>query len=606
MEKKRRSEKLVTLLRWPVLAAALLVTDELATPFVLALGALVAIYNGWQTFVCLDSERFAKHGRTISLASKVLDVFVASVLVAAPGQPMHSFGFLVYCFVLVTAGLTASTLKKVFIASAGIIVANSIASVYSVMSMASDEKLVSVLVLRNAILVFGAFVAAFIAKTRTQEELSVERGSYIHGILKCGAQLTSMRNVHELATFLVESAVTHTNAGGGQILLKDEAGELETEAFYANSRASEETNAQFESTLYSYASWVMSCGREFIVRSGGGTDMDADFEKDRRPAIAVPILWKSSRKEDDQVLGVLMVWGFEDEDFGEDAVDILGIFAALAGAAIINLKLYTNMQKSFVSTLQSLANSLEARDEYTLGHSERVMQVSSYIAEELGVPQESIETLKNAALLHDIGKIGVPDAILRKAGKLTQEEWETMRRHPIVSEDICRPLGMTTDVLFLRRHHHERLDGKGYPDGLSPEDCPLLQRIIVVSDSFDAMRSRRPYRDVMPLEELIAELNRCAGRTMDPSVVNALLKLMERGDLDHVYEKHDLMISGTTMSMSTTRRQTVVQDITEKLAEHARHDKEESKEEEENEERVGPPPVTDETDGEEDEEEKAA
>jgi putative nucleotidyltransferase with HDIG domain len=239
------------------------------------------------------------------------------------------------------------------------------------------------------------------------------------------------------------------------------------------------------------------------------------------------------------VLGVLVVWSAPGEDFAPDALDILKIFAAIAGAAIVNLKLYTTLQKSFLRTLQSLAASLEARDEYTRGHSERVMKVALMIAEELGVPSESMEVLRSAAELHDIGKIGVPDAILRKAGKLTAEEWETMRRHPIVSEEICRPLGLPDEVLFLIKHHHERIDGKGYPAGLPPEQQPLLQRILVVADSFDAMRSRRPYRDVMSEEELLSELNRSAGRTMDPTVVEALKRLMDRGDLVPIYAEHD-------------------------------------------------------------------
>jgi putative nucleotidyltransferase with HDIG domain len=251
---------------------------------------------------------------------------------------------------------------------------------------------------------------------------------------------------------------------------------------------------------------------------------------------------------------VLIVWGAQGEDFGEDAVDIMRIFAAVAAAAIVNLRLYTNLQRSFLRTLQSLANGLEARDEYTRGHSERVMQVACMISAELGVASEHVESLRMAAQLHDIGKIGVPDGILRKAGKLTAEEWETMRRHPIVSEEICRPLGLANEVLFLIKHHHERIDCKGYPSGLPPQEQPLLQRILVVADSFDAMRSRRPYRDRMPEEELVSELNRSAGRTMDPTVVDALRRLMGRGDLEPVYEEHDRAIDGTMRTPKDTRK----------------------------------------------------
>ena len=299
----------------------------------------------------------------------------------------------------------------------------------------------------------------------------------------------------------------------------------------------------------------MGSGREFLVQTGGKASDDKSVEAEDRPAIAAPLLWQSSGAEgDSSVMGVLIVWGFVGEDLSSDAVDILRIFATMAGAAIINLRLYTNLQKSFLRTLQSLANGLEARDDYTRGHSERVTQVSSLIADELGVPGDSIESLRNAALLHDIGKIGVPDAILRKAGKLTAEEWETMRRHPVVSEEICRPLGLADEVLFLIKHHQERLDAKGYPSGLAAQDQPLLLRILVVADSFDAMRSRRPYRDKMPEEELMSELNRSAGRTLDPTIVDALKRLMDSGDLGMIYEDYDRAIDGAVATKKPLKK----------------------------------------------------
>ena len=406
-----------------------------------------------------------------------------------------------------------------------------------------------------AIVLAGLLVAIYIAKSRSREELASDRGSYLQAILDCGARLTSFRGVHELALYVLESAVNETNTAGGELLLvNDESHGLECEAFYSATGLSK--NADWgrtqdsppDSQLRTYANWVLGSRREFLVRNGGKVAEDQGSTSDDRAAIAVPLLGQSADSGpecENQVLGVLIVWGHKGEDFADDAVDILRIFAAIAGAAIVNLRLYTGLQRSFLRTLQSLANGLEARDEYTNGHSERVMQVSCAIAEELEVPPESLDALRNASLLHDIGKIGVPDAILRKAGKLTADEWETMRRHPIVSEEICRPLGLADEVLFLILHHHERLDGKGYPNGLRPQEQPLLQRILVVADSFDAMRSRRPYREGMPQEELVGELNRHAGRTLDPTVVDAVRRLMDRGDLDVIYEEHD-RLTGTS------------------------------------------------------------
>lgn len=555
MEQRRRSERLVALLRWFVLMLGLAAAgDELPTLQLAVVLGIVAAYNGALMYYIADSVRFLHFGRKLSLMARVMDIAVITFVIAASGTHGSSV-YLLYWFVLVSCGYATASIHKLVVFAAASIIANSAATFYAV-GPAGIEEVIGLIVVRGGVIVFGFLVAAYIAKTRSQDELASTRGSYLHAILNCGARLTGFRSVHELALYVLESAVTQTNASGGELLLvNDETQELACEAFWSTSGPSRESNMPAEPLLRSYANWVLSTGREFMVRTGGKTGEEANVDKDEHPAMAAPLLWQTSGSDgDNSVLGVLIVWGFPDEDFGQDALDIVRIFAAIAGAAIVNLRLYTNLQKSFLRTLQSLANGLEARDEYTQGHSERVMHVACLIAEELGVPSENVDLLRNASLLHDIGKIGVPDAILRKAGKLTADEWETMRRHPIVSEEICRPLGLASEILFLIRHHHERLDAKGYPAGLPSQEQPLLQRILVVADSFDAMRSRRPYRDSMPREELLSEFNKNAGRTLDPTVVNALMRLMNNGSLDAVYEEHDRLIDGTVRSMKAAKR----------------------------------------------------
>lgn len=551
MDKTRRAERLIAGLRWPAILVGLAaVADNVPVPQLAVLMVLIAIYNAVLTYIAADSARFAWHGRKIATSCRILDALAITFVTARSGTE-GSPAYLLYWFPLVSAGYASSNIRRLVVATAIALSMNACATVYA-HGLGTD--LVSTLAIRSSVIAVGFLVAAYIAKSRIENELASERGSYLHAILDCGARLTSFRSVHELALYVLQSAVTQTNAAGGELLLmNDETQELECEAFYSLSRAGHELPAPSDGLLRSYANWVMNSGREFTVRQGAKVTEEVRADNEY-PAMAVPLLWHSSSADNDSsVLGVLILWGFPGEDFGEDALDILKIFAAIAGAAIVNLRLYTNLQKSFLRTLQSLAAGLEARDEYTRGHSERVMRVACMIAEELGVPSEHIEALKNASQLHDIGKIGVPDAILRKAGKLTAEEWETMRRHPLVSEEICRPLGLPPEVLFLIKHHHERIDGKGYPSGLPPQELPLLQRILVVADSFDAMRSRRPYRDRMPEEELINELNRSAGRTMDPTVVDALRRLMARGDIAPIYEEHDRAIDGLTNSSKSTK-----------------------------------------------------
>lgn len=550
MDKRRRVEYLIAMLRWPVILLGLaFVSNAPVSRQAVLLGA-VAAYNTALMFCVKDPERFAKCGRRLALACRALDIGAITFTLAGPSDGMT---YLLYYFVLVSSGYASNRMRGLALTSGAVIAANLFGTLIAMGNSQNTTSVLATVGLRSGVLVFGMLVAAFVFKTRSQDDLASERGTYLHAIMDCGARLTRFRSVHDLALYVLESAVTQTNAGGGELLLLNEdTGRLETEAFYSPEKG---LAPPPEPLLRSYANWVNNSGREFLVKSGGRTAEESEVEQDDRPAMAAPLLWQSpGSEEDNKVFGVLMVWGQSDEDLCEDALDMLRIFSVIASAAIVNLRLYTNLQKQFLRTLQSLANGLEARDEYTRGHSERVMQVSCLIAQELQVPAEAIESLRNASLLHDIGKIGVPDAILRKAGKLSAEEWETMRRHPIVSEEICRPLGLSQDVLFLIKHHHERLDGKGYPSGISALEQPLLQRILVVSDSFDAMRSRRPYRDRMPQEELMGELNRSAGRTLDPTVVDALRHLIDRGELDSVYEEHDRMIEGT-MALLKSKKQ---------------------------------------------------
>lgn len=539
MEKNRRAEKLIARLRWVMILVLVSPNDRIPYPYLGAAIAVVVIYNAIASWYVADPQRFASRGRIMPNIPWALDIAVITFVVAKAGTvdaPYH----LLYWFVLVAVGFVNTGLPKLAMITVWTIVANAGAAIYIASSTDDWTSLPSAVGVRTLFLIAGSLVSAYIAKTRCQDELAAERGSYLRAILDCGTKLTSIRNVQELASEVLRSAVDETEASGGQILLVNtENHELDCEAVYSVLGAQTEGAARQEAHVRSHAEWVVSTGREFLSRSSGRNDAEANA-KDEPPSIAVPLTWESSDSNGEgHVLGVLVVVGFPGKNFHDDALSIVRIFAAISSAAIINLRLYTNLQKSFLRTLQSLANGLEARDEYTRGHSDRVMNIACMIAEELTVPDASMHVLRNASLLHDIGKIGVPDSMLKKAGKLTAEEWETMRRHPLVSEEICRPLGLPTDVLFLIKHHHERLDSKGYPSGLGPRDLPLLQRILVAADTFDAMRSRRPYRDSMPKEDLRLELSRCAGVSMDPTVIESLLSLLERGDFDALYEEHD-------------------------------------------------------------------
>ena len=162
----------------------------------------------------------------------------------------------------------------------------------------------------------------------------------------------------------------------------------------------------------------------------------------------------------------------------------------------------------------------------TAAHAARCAQYARALSEQLRLPPAEIEAIREAALLHDLGKIGIPDSILQKPSSLTEKEWQSMRQHPVLSHQALAQVGGFSSVLPLVRHHHEHFDGSGYPDGLSGEDIPIGSRIILAIDAFDAMTSDRPYRRAMPIASAAKELVRCSGSQFDPPVVRAFLLIL--------------------------------------------------------------------------------
>ncbi len=182
------------------------------------------------------------------------------------------------------------------------------------------------------------------------------------------------------------------------------------------------------------------------------------------------------------------------------------------------------IRASFLSAITALAYALEAKDKYTSGHSRRVAETSIAIAEELGLPQHSTERIRQAGLIHDIGKIGVRESVLNKPGRLTDEEFQHVKYHCEMGEHILTPIVEDEEMLKVVRHHHERYDGTGYPDRLKYEQIPLGARILAVADSYDAMTSERPYRKAMSAEAACAEIERGKRTQFDPEVADAFLK----------------------------------------------------------------------------------
>ncbi len=188
---------------------------------------------------------------------------------------------------------------------------------------------------------------------------------------------------------------------------------------------------------------------------------------------------------------------------------------------------YVAQQKAHESTMAALCQAVETKDFYTRGHSERVSKASVMIAREIGFRPERIEAIRHAGMLHDIGKLGVPTLVLQKSGALTEEEFAAIQLHPLRGLEIVREIGFLDEALAGIMHHHERMDGRGYPLGLAGDEIPEFARVIGVADAFDSMTSTRSYRGARPAEEAVAELRKCSGAQFDPVMVDAFVAALK-------------------------------------------------------------------------------
>jgi diguanylate cyclase (GGDEF)-like protein/excisionase family DNA binding protein len=243
-----------------------------------------------------------------------------------------------------------------------------------------------------------------------------------------------------------------------------------------------------------------------------------------RSELALPLISK------DKVIGAVELLETRYERvWTNEEIAIVSAVCRVAALAIYNANLYEDIKHMHLSNLKALSSALNAKDYYTLGHAARVSAYMVLLGEELGWPAELVEQVEEAAYLHDIGKIGVSDRILLKPTGLNEREWELMRQHPIFSADIIKPL-FAPELVQGVRHHHERYDGSGYPDGLAGKDIPEIARAMCVVDAYDAMSFRRPYRQALTYPECLAELRRCSKHQFDPAMVKAFVRVLGRLD----------------------------------------------------------------------------
>ena len=198
------------------------------------------------------------------------------------------------------------------------------------------------------------------------------------------------------------------------------------------------------------------------------------------------------------------------------------------------------LEQAYLDMIQTLRYTVEAKDPYTRGHSDRVSEFSVLIGEKLGLSEEQIKILRIGGLFHDIGKIGIPDSILLKTDKLSDDEYSEIKNHPSIGAHILGAASIFKDIIPIVKHHHERFDGRGYPSGLQGEEIPFLARIAAVADTFDAMTSKRSYRDALDIQYVKDEIQRCKGTQFDPQIADAFLDILENNfdKINEIQEKY--------------------------------------------------------------------
>jgi len=276
--------------------------------------------------------------------------------------------------------------------------------------------------------------------------------------------------------------------------------------------------------------------KEYVITlnpsRGEGMEFRVDHNSQRKPA------WEEKEEKALRVISVPLQ-GHEgeigtlaaaraqgDKDFSAEEMSLLLTFANMAAKALQSAQLHDELKQSYLSTLRTLLMLLDARDNYTASHAQRVSSLACRLAEYLELPEDLQRIMQEFAVLHDLGKVGIPDYILLKLGTLTRAEKKACEQHPLVGEQILKPLRPDARALAMIRHHHERWDGKGYPDGLGGEGIPLLARILGVVDAYDALLSERPYSGSLNQQQALAELLAHRGSQFDPRIVNAFLALL--------------------------------------------------------------------------------
>ncbi|ABO48828.1 metal dependent phosphohydrolase [Desulforamulus reducens MI-1] len=359
------------------------------------------------------------------------------------------------------------------------------------------------------------------------EQRNVFTAEEVEILIEVSALLSSDLRGEEILEILMEQAVFLVKAETGILWLRPgEEKDLVPVAAYGLDFASVNLlHKQFKG----YVESLTVGGKSIITKEKTGGNIlleNASFAMNMavKSMVFLPLINKG------RILGCLQLMNKQDGGvFGPRDLRLCNTFASQAAVIIDNSFLIANQEKLMLSLIRALSSALDARDPYTQGHSERVSKLALLIAREIQMSHKQQVVLQRAALLHDVGKIGIRDNVLLEPGPLDEQRWQIMKSHPVIGAQIIQqiePKSMMQQIYDGVMYHQEKYDGTGYPSGLRGKEIPLVARIIAIADAYDAITSDRPYRKGKDAKEALEEIERCAGKHFDPQLVQAFLRAM--------------------------------------------------------------------------------
>ncbi len=339
-------------------------------------------------------------------------------------------------------------------------------------------------------------------------------------LTKITTSITSAKGIDTFLELIVEVTANALEAKVGVLmLLDDDKQELYVKAISGFQEEFRELRLKIGEEA---PGWVAKHKKPLMIPRLHNKEVDSSKELFEPPLMCVPLLFQ------ERLIGVLAVIGrLVGDTFQEEQVDMAENISAQTAVAVENDRLHMDVEKTYIETVTALAMAVEARDPYSRGHSDRVSDYSVGIAKKLNLNEEDIKNIKDAAELHDVGKIGISDEILRKYTDLDDAEMQIMHKHPAIGESIIKPVRALSNLCKIVRNHHEWLDGTGYPDRLKGEKIPFGAKVLAVADSFDAMTTDRPYHKAMSFEDAKKELSKYINIRYEKSVVEAFLEVLK-------------------------------------------------------------------------------